>query len=66
MGGLFSKPKMPAVPEPKPIDDGKAEEARRQELIAQRKQKGRAATLLTGPDGDTSEAPAARKTLLGQ
>ena len=67
MGGMF-KPSMPAVPKPAPVpeeDDPAIEEARRKEVIAARKAKGRAATLLTGGDGVTSLANVKRNSHLG-
>ena len=67
MGGLFSKPKMPAVqtPAPAPPDAGapavqEAATAERQRLAAAR---GRASTLLTATS-DTVQ-PSGAKTLLG-
>lgn len=67
MSGLFSKPKLPPLPPLPPVSDTAAiEAARRRELEAQRRARGRAATLLTGGLGDESDAPVAHKTLLGQ
>lgn len=69
MSGMFSSPKIPAptpAPEPPTKDDPSVEEARRKELQAAAKARGRAATLLTGGDGDTSAAPVQRKRLLGE
>lgn len=69
MTGIFSSAKTPALVEPEPTPtaaDPAVEEARRKELLAAQKSKGRAATLLTGGDGDTSEAPVERKRLLGE
>jgi hypothetical protein len=42
------------------------EEAKRKERLLQRQRKGRAATILTGQQGISGEAPVSRKTLLGE
>jgi len=58
MGGLFSKPKAPAVPVSAPVvvplapvmpepDDTKAREARKKAAAAQKKRGGRASTILS-------------------
>jgi len=68
MTGMFSAPSMPALPKPTPVPDDKdpaIEEARRKEVIAARKAKGRAATLLTGGGGVGGLAPVQNKSLLG-
>jgi hypothetical protein len=67
MAGLFSSPKMPdPTPPPAPSqNDPAVEEARRKEIVAATKMKGRASMLLTGGAGDTSTAPTARRVLLG-
>lgn len=66
MGGR-SPPPAPAPPPPTPTrDDPAVEEARRKELLAAQKSRGRAATLLTGADGVTAQAPGERKRLLGE
>jgi len=67
MGGMFS-PSMPALPAATPVPDDKdpaIEEARRKEVIAARKAKGRAATLLTGGTGVSGQANVQSKSLLG-
>lgn len=70
MGALFSgPPDPPALPAPTPAPtatDPAVEEARRKELIIATKTRGRAATLLTGGEGDTAEAPVQTKRLLGE
>jgi hypothetical protein len=71
MGGLFGgkgynlPPVPPPVPPPTP-SDAEVEEAKRKERLVQRKRKGRAATILTGQQGISGEAPVSRKTLLGE
>ncbi len=51
----------------KPSTDPSVEEARRKALEdSARKARGRASTILTGGQGDLSEAPVAKKTLLGE
>lgn len=69
MGGFMSAPKAPAPPPPPappPTQDdaavkAAAEEEKRRLLAA----KGRADSLLTSGEGDTSAAETAKKTLLG-
>lgn len=60
----------PSAPQPAPAPPAQAdpavEAARQKELEAAMKARGRAATILTGGQGDTSAAPVERKTLLGQ
>lgn len=60
-------PPAPASPPP-PIDDTdvRLEAAREEERQRQAKKKGRASTILTGPQGLAGPAPVQRKTLLGQ
>ena len=56
----------PAVaPGPSPEEMAAQETARRKEIEASRKAKGRSATLLTGGQGVTGAAPVQRKQLLG-
>lgn len=64
----FFAPSPPSVPPPPPPAraDPAVEEARRRQLIAARQVRGRAATILTGGEGDLSPAPATRKSLLGE
>lgn len=66
---MVSSPK-PAPPPPAPppptLEDPGIEEARRKEVEAARKAKGRQSTVVTGGQGDQSEAPVQRKTLLGE
>jgi hypothetical protein len=68
MGGLFSPsaPNPPPPPPPPPtVEDPAIEDARKKQLDVANKARGRAATLLTGGQGDTSEAPLGKATLLG-
>lgn len=69
MGALFSKPKVPPPPPPLPdptVLDPSIEEARRRARLADRKRKGRAATILTSPSGAGSgDAATLRKRLGG-
>ena len=68
MPTLFSKPKPPSLPPPPPLpkfEDPEVIEARRRARIAARKRQGRGKSILTSGLGDVSEAPVARKTLLG-
>lgn len=68
MASLFSTPKIPApppVPAPAPvptIDDAAVSQRQQDALL---KRRGRAATILTGPQGDLSAPPVSAKTLLG-
>lgn len=71
-GSLFSSPSPPALPpEPPPPpapDDPAIEEARRRRRLAEARRRGRQATILTGGEGDTTEATVSRpqlRTLLG-
>lgn len=69
MVGIFSAPSIPApapAPPPPTREDPAIEDARRKAVIAGKKAKGGAATLLTGGAGVEGEAPVQRKTLLGQ
>lgn len=67
MGAVFKGPPKPKKPKPIPTpEDPAVEEARRKELEAAQKARGRAATLLNGTEGDTSEANTAKKRLLGE
>ena len=68
MGFIFSppKPKVEPLP-PLPTSEDPAVKRRKEELrLAQKRRRGRAATILTGGLGDTSMAPVERKTLLGE
>lgn len=65
----FFAPSPPSVPPPPPPPtraDPTVEEARRREALAARQARGRAATILTGGEGDQSPVPAIRKSLLGE
>lgn len=67
MGGLF-KSKTPKVqPAPPPPTDNSAEvrDAAEAERVRTQMMRGRASTVLTGGEGDTSEAETAKKKLLG-
>lgn len=69
MGGILSTPKTPAAPAPVQVptrEDPEVEEARRRAKVALSKSKGRAATILTGGEGLTGDAPTTKKTLLGE
>ena len=48
------------------LSDPAVEEARRRQILAARQARGRAATILTGGEGDVSPVPAIRKALLGE
>lgn len=66
---FFSAPKAPALPPPPPPppekNDPSVLDARRREIEAASKAKGRKATLLTGGEGVEEAGNVARKTLLG-
>ena len=68
MSAIFSPPKPTPLPPPPPVpqraDPAVLEAAERSRLAAVRA-RGRAATILTGARGLTGDAPAVRKTLLG-
>ena len=66
MGSFFSKPDMPppAAPPPTP-EDPEIEKERRRKRLAAKQRKGRASTLLTSGEGDTSPTPAPVRKLLG-
>lgn len=67
MSGLFGKPDTPALPPPPTpvpvptLDDAKR---RQQEADAANRRRGRAASVLTGPEG-TGSGPVQKKTLIG-
>jgi hypothetical protein len=65
--GSSSPSPPPVVPAPPPPvkDDSEIVAAKAKEADILRKQRGRAATLLTGGLGVTEQAPVQRKTLLG-
>lgn len=71
MAGMFA-PARPAAPPPPPPPpaptktDSSVEAARRSEVEAAGKARGRSASILTGGDGDTSAAPVTTKRLLGE
>lgn len=70
VGGLMPKaPETPAVPkvEAAPTEDDAAiKDAAAKDRELEKKRKGRASTILTGSEGDTSTAPTTRKILLGE
>lgn len=67
MGGMFSAPKAPPpAPPPPTMEDPAVQDAAKKEQEAARKARGRAATVLAGVEGDTSEAPTEKKRLLGE
>ena len=67
MGFLTPKqPDPPPAPPPAPTrEDPDVEQARRQATVEARRQRGRAATVLTGGQGVTDQAPLRTKRLLG-
>lgn len=74
MGGLFSSPAPPPAPPPPPptpapaptVSDESAQEAAAAERKRRSLAQGRASTVLTSGEGDTSEANTASAQLLGQ
>jgi hypothetical protein len=65
-GGAPAAPKLPPPPPPVPtIEDPAVTAAAEQARIAAEKRKGRAATLITGGQGDTSTPNIARPEALG-
>jgi hypothetical protein len=58
-----SKPQAPTAPPPPPTVADAADSAQQRGKI--RKGEGYSSTILTGGQGDTSEAPTFKKTLLG-
>lgn len=66
MGGLFS-PKMPSLPpaEPVPGKNDALTEAQRRADAAARQARGRAATILTSPEGAAPTGSVATRELLG-
>ena len=72
MGSLFGSSRPPALPPPPPVPDPNGPEieaARRKRRLAEQKRAGRASTIVTGGEGDTSTAqvkhPGLRKLLGG-
>jgi len=69
MGGLFGGAKATPAPIPEPPDtsaaDAAAREAASKAEAIRRAQSGRAATIMTGATGDTSEAETKQNKLLG-
>lgn len=68
--GFFGRSKSPppvyyAPPPPPTVDDAEIKAAKAKEAEILRKQRGRAATLLTSGLGVTEQAPTQKKTLLG-
>lgn len=65
-GGSKSPPPVYYAPPPPPtVDDAEIKAAKAKEAEILRKQRGRAATLLTSGLGVTEQAPTQKKTLLG-
>lgn len=60
MGSMFEKPKVQKV------DTEAVEAEKRKRLLSEQRKKGRAASVLTGGQGDQSQANVARKTLIGE
>lgn len=65
MSLFASQPAVAPAPVQPSREDPAVEEARRREVVAQRKQTGRSATLLTGGQGALGEPALGRKSLLG-
>ena len=66
-GSLFSSPSPPptyAAPTPT-LEDDDIQKKRDEERRAQKRRRGLAGTIMTSGLGDTTQAPVARKTLLG-
>lgn len=67
MGGIFSSPSPPPPPAPPPtMEDPAVQDAAKKEQEAARLARGRAALVLAGVEGDTTEAPTEKKRLLGE
>lgn len=68
MSAIFSPPKptpLPPAPEPPRRDAPVVVETAERARLAALRARGRAATIMTGAGGLTGDAPAVRKTLLG-
>ena len=67
MGNLFGSPPPPPPPPPMTptLASPDVNAAARQQAVDAAQADGRAATILTSGQGDTSAAPVAKKTLLG-
>lgn len=63
---LFGKPKGPATPAAPQKPPGLTDPMVREGADTQNPTYGYASTILTGGQGDTSTAPVAKKTLLGE
>ncbi len=63
MGSLFSRSKMPAITPAVTDDSAAVKEAARLEAERMRKRRGIASTILTGPEGLTTEPSLLRTTL---
>jgi hypothetical protein len=64
-GGSKSPPPVYYAPPPPTVNDAEIKVAKTKEAEILRKQRGRAATLLTSGLGVTEQAPTQKKTLLG-
>lgn len=65
----FLSPSIPSAPQnptPPSMADPAVEEARRKQIEAQKRAKGRSSTILTGGQGDTTAPELGKKQLLGQ
>lgn len=65
MGGGDAPPAVAPAPPPPTINDTSVADAAAAERLRQQRAAGRASTDLTGGTGDTTEAPTAKKVLLG-
>lgn len=69
MSGLLAPkakaPVLPPVPATPSRDNAEAQAAMEATLLAEKRRRGRSATLLTGGMGDTTPAPTVERRLLG-
>ncbi len=63
MSGAFSKPDQPKYPT---LESSEAKEAAKRQRRAAARGRGRAGTILTGPEGLAGPAPSGMKTLIGE
>ena len=68
---FFSTPSLPDIPPAAAVaapgpSDADVEKRRREEQIAERNQRGRRASIVTGGEGVTDEAPVRRARLFGE
>lgn len=62
---MFSSPSAPPVQAAPTVSDTEVQDAAAKERDRARRARGRASTILTGGEGDTSQAPVGPKQLLG-